>query len=171
MKTNLVATLIALCAITARAESGAGSDAPAIEATSPGRVEIVGEGVISTSGNQTFPSQDRVTGDLWFSVYEDSFDEQSIMVSRQTESGWASPEMASFSGKWGDRAPRFSPDGSTLFITSNRPRPGMSEAGDMNVWRLERTESGWGEPQLLPSPVNSEASDIHPSVTLAGIWV
>ena len=47
----------------------------------------------------------------------------------------------------------------------------MSEAGDMNVWRLDRTESGWSEPELLRSPVNSEASDIHPGMTSSGIWV
>jgi Tol biopolymer transport system component len=134
-------------------------------------VEIVGEGVISTAENQTFPSEDPVTGDLWFSVYEDSFDRQTIMVSRRSESGWSTPQIASFSGVWGDRAPRFSPDGSSLFITSSRPRPGTGEAGDMNLWRLARTESGWGEPELLGPPVNSADSDIHPSITSGGIWL
>lgn len=134
-------------------------------------VEIVAEGLTSVSLNQTFPSQDPVTGDLWFSVYVDSFDGQTIMVARKTPSGWAVPEAAPFSGDWGDRAPRFSPDGSELYITSNRPRAGASGAGDMNVWRLRRTESGWAEPQLVESGVNSQASDIHPSITSTAIWV
>lgn len=134
-------------------------------------VAIVAEGLTAASLNQTFPSQDPVTGDLWFSVYLDSFDGQAIMVARRTLSGWAAPETAPFSGDWGDRAPRFSPDGSELYITSNRPRPGTSEVGDMNVWRLRRTESGWTEPELVESGVNSQASDIHPSITSTAIWV
>lgn len=134
-------------------------------------VEIVAEGLTAASVNQTFPSQDPATGDLWFSVYEDSFDDQTIMIARRTPSGWAPAEPAPFSGKWGDRAPRFSPDGSELLITSNRPRPGASETGDTNVWRLRRIESGWSEPELLESGVNSEARDIHPSITSSAIWV
>jgi hypothetical protein len=52
-------------------------------------VEIVGEGVISTEESQTFPSEDPITGDLWFSVIGRSFDAQTIMVARRTDSGWA----------------------------------------------------------------------------------
>jgi hypothetical protein len=134
-------------------------------------VEIVAEGLISTSSNQTFPMEDPATGDLWFSSFEGSFDEQTILVARHTDDGWAPPEVASFSGRWGDRAPRFSPDGSYMLITSNRPRPGSEENGDMDIWRLERTEDGWSAPELVPSPISSPAPDIHPSVTGAAVWV
>jgi len=135
--------------------------------------QIVGEGVISTSGNQTFPSQDPLTGDLWFSVYEGSFDDQTIIVSRSSGARSGAPEVASFSGTWGDRAPRFSPDGSTLLFTSNRPRPGASETGDMNIWMVEHLAAGqgWSEPRILESAVNSMSADIHPSVTSEAIWV
>jgi len=137
-----------------------------------GVVEVVAEGVISTSENQTFPSEDPLSGDLWFSVIGDSFDEQSIMMARRTGNGWAPPEVASFSGTWGDRAPRFHPDGSFLLFTSNRPRPGSSGLGDMNVWRVERNgHGGWSDPELVDGPINSVGSDIHPSVTAAGVWV
>jgi len=132
---------------------------------------------VQIPGNQTFPAIDPVTGDLWFSVYEDSFDGQTIMMATKTETGWAAPEVAPFSGRWGDRAPRFSPDGSYLLITSNRPRPGTRRAGDMNIWRVERSdgsdgsEAGWGEPRFLEAPVNTPAPDFHPSITSSAIWV
>jgi len=103
---------------------------------------------VQVPGNQTFPAIDPVTGDLWFSVYEDSFDGQTIMVAKKAETGWAAPEVAPFSGRWGDRAPRFSPGGSYLLITSNRPRPGTRRARDMNIWRVDRTDAGWGEPRF-----------------------
>jgi hypothetical protein len=167
MKQGLMGLLIAIVAC-GRPEAEREGSLP--EAMAEG-VAIVAEGLTAPSVNQTFPAQDPVTGDFWFSVYEGSFDDQTIMVARRTPSGWASPENAPFSGEWGDRAPRFSPDGSELYITSNRPRPGASDGGDMNVWRVRRTESGWGEPELLQSGVNSEARDIHPSITSSAIWV
>ena len=133
--------------------------------------EIVAEGVVSTARNQTFPSVDPVSGDLWFSEYNDSFDEQTILVSHQVDETWQHPEVASFSGKWGDRAPRFSPDGSSIYFTSNRPVVGREALGDMNIWKVARSDEGWGEPTFVDSPVNSESSDMHASVSENGIWV
>ncbi len=149
------------------------------EEASPGEVaseamgvEIVAEGVVSTEDSQAFPSEDPQTGDLWYSVLRSgSFDDQTILVARRAESGYGDPEPAPFSGEWGDRAPRFSPDGSSLYITSNRPRPGSSEAGDMNVWRVQRTEGGWSQPEWIDTQLNSQGADIHPSVATSGIWV
>jgi Tol biopolymer transport system component len=172
MKHRLVVA-VAWCALGACAAPEERDEArvPPDGAQGSTRVEIVAEGVLPKSESQTFPAEDPATGDLWFSVIGESFDTQTVRVARKTDSGWASPEIAPFSGVWGDRAPRFSPDGASLYVTSNRPRPGSSEAGDMNVWRLERTGTGWSAPVLVDSPVNSEASDIHPSITSSAVWV
>jgi hypothetical protein len=135
-------------------------------------VELVGDGTISTGRNETFPAEDPVDGDLWFSVYEDGFDAQTIMVARRTASGWATPVTAPFSGRWGDRAPRFSPDGRTLYFTSNRPVDADADAaGDMNIWRAQRTTDGWDAPEIVPPGVNSGARDIHAAVTDRAVWV
>ncbi len=136
-------------------------------------IELVGEGTISTDRNQTFPAQDPTDGSLWFSVYENSFSAQTIMFAEQTESGWSDPRVAPFSGDWGDRAPRFSPDGSApaLYFTSNRPRLAGDDAADMNIWRVARLDGRWGTPELVESAVNSDGADIHASVTNNAIWV
>ena len=132
--------------------------------------ELVGPGVISTEGQETFPAEDPVDGSLWFSRYEDDFDEQTIYLARRTGDGWAEPEVAPFSGAWGDRAPRFSPDGSHLYFTSNRPPLAGGEVGDMNIWATVRGEAGtWGPPFLVESPVSvAGAPDIHSAVTATG---
>lgn len=131
----------------------------------------VGEGIISTDRNQTFPTIDPVDGSLWFSVYNDSFDDQTIMFSRRTDTGWAAPEVAPFSGEWGDRAPRFDPDGSALYFSSNRPYPASGSDGDMNLWEVARNGGRWDEPLAVSDPVNSEANDMHASVTDTSIWL
>jgi len=134
-------------------------------------VEIVGSGVVSTEANETFPAEDPMTGALWFSVYERAFAAQTIMVAPRGPAGWSTPVPASFSGRWGDRAPRFSPDGSTIYFTSDRPRTEGAESGDMNIWQVRRAGSGWGEPELLASPFNSESADIHAAATPDALWL
>lgn len=134
-------------------------------------VEVVGQGVISTERNETFPAENPGDGSLWFSVYDHSFADQTIMVAQRTASGWAAPEVAPFSGEWGDRAPRFSPDGTALYYTSNRPRTLGGSPADMNIWRISRAGDAWGTPELVESPLNSDAEDIHTSSTDQAIWL
>jgi Tol biopolymer transport system component len=147
-------------------QSGAGS---ASEGSTV--VEVVGAGVISTERKETFPAVGPMDGTLWFSVYDDSFDDQTIMFARRTDTGWTAPEVAPFSGEWGDRAPRFTADGSALYFSSNRPVEGMESGGDMNVWEVAITINGWGEPMLLKRPVNSDANDMHASMTNSSLWL
>jgi hypothetical protein len=83
-------------------------------------VEVVGQGVISTDRNETFPAEDPTTGALWFSVYDSSFDAQTIMFAERTASGWAEPDVAPFSGHWSDRAARDL--SGRLVVSSSLPR-------------------------------------------------
>jgi Tol biopolymer transport system component len=165
----LAALLAVACSQAGEDHARAGEDGPDTDAGPA--VRVVGEGVISTDRDQTFPAEDPQRGDLWFSEIGQSFDEQTIMFAGRQDSGWLTPRIAPFSGTWGDRAPRFSPDGTAIYFTSNRPRPGATDAGDLNIWRVERRADGWGEPELVQSDVNSGGSDMHVSVTSAGIWV
>lgn len=131
--------------------------------------ELVQPGVVSTERNETFPAVDPVDGSLWFSVYERDFDRQVMMRAPRGASGWSDPGEAWPSGSWGDRAPRFSPDGGRLFFSSNRPLPGSDAAGDYHLWVVERTDGAWGVPRPLPEPVNAaQGADRHASVTRSG---
>ena len=66
----------------------------------PDIVERVGEGAVSTGRNETFPEIDPANGWLYFSIYDDSFDQQSIWYSRPAANGgWEAPEPAAFARK------------------------------------------------------------------------
>jgi Tol biopolymer transport system component len=131
--------------------------------------ELVQLGVISTDRNETFPAIDPADGSLWFSVYTENFDRQVIMRAARGGSGWERPAVVAFSGgDWGDRAPRFSPDGKRLYFSSNRPRAVGAAGGAFHLWVLDRTGREWSEPRLLPAPINSSAADRHSSETRAG---
>lgn len=137
-----------------------------------GEPELIGPGLISQPDrHETFPAIDPRDGSLWFSVYDDSFDEQTLMFARWTGAGWTEPEVAPFSGTWGDRAARFSVDGAMLYFTSNRPREPGGSSDDMNIWGVRRNAGAWGNPELVPGPLNSEANDIHSSATRRSMWV
>jgi WD40-like Beta Propeller Repeat len=115
------------------------SDAPIAEPM------IFGEGVIST---QDF--------DDYFAFTPDG------------NGKWTEPEIAPFSGQYNDGEPCISPDGNRLFFKSNRPVTGQTPRRDADIWFVEKTATGWGEPQHLDAPINTDAYDWHPSVTKDG---
>lgn len=92
-----------------------------------------------------------------------------ILVVKRIEGRWSKPEVAPFSGNYMDLEPAISPDGQRFFFMSNRPGPGVTEPlGSEDIWVMERTAEGWSEPANLGPPVNTEAPEFFPSVTLDG---
>lgn len=137
------------------------------------QVEMVQPGIISTSINETFPMVNPVDGSLWFSRYDRGFADQTIWRAPRVGGEWGEAEVVPFSGRWGDRAPRFAPDGSRLYFTSNRPGDGGTRPGPFHIWMVERTNDGWSAPVHLPEPINvAGAASIHVSVAGDGtLWV
>ncbi len=94
-----------------------------------------------------------------------------IMVARREGGIWGEPRVAPFSGVWRDFEPFVAADGRRLLFLSNRPprgedpRPGW---GHQNIWQVRRQDEGWGEPELLPGPVNTDAPEFYPSLTADG---
>lgn len=82
----------------------------------------------------------------------------SILVSRFAEGRWDSPEPAAFSTDR-DEGPYLTPDGRALFFSSRRPLSGQVEPNE-NLWVVEHTEAGWGEPHPIEGTVNEPAVDL-----------
>lgn len=95
---------------------------------------------------------------------------QSAIMRRTLQNGkWANPEIASFSGRYADLEPAFSPDGKQLFFASNRPLDDTGDAKDYDIWVVARTTaSGWSEPKNIGPMVNTSADEFYPSVTKSG---
>ncbi len=92
-----------------------------------------------------------------------------ICVSRYSNGTWSTPEIVSFSGEYLDWGAKLSPDGKTMLFTSSRPAPGNNEHV-LRIWSVERTSTGWGDPRVLPEPINAPADrwNIDASVTNDG---
>lgn len=103
---------------------------------------------------------------LFYSLYER---QRGFIVTRgEGPAGWTAPEFADFSGRYSDLEPFITHDGAWLYFISKRPAPGETEAGEWDLWRVPRIESGWGEPEILPAPVNDEHKEFYPSLTTTG---
>jgi hypothetical protein len=79
-----------------------------------------------------------------------------IFESHLIDGRWSTPAVASFSGSWSDQFPAMSPDGSYLIFESDRPFTAGGGSADRigNLWRVDRTASGWAAPVHLPESVN-----------------
>jgi len=84
----------------------------------------------------------------------------------EEEGAWTEPEVASFSGSYGAEV-TLSPDGSRILFSSGLPASGSGPPSrNWQVWSVEREGAGWGEPERLEYPVNSDsASADYPTVT------
>jgi Tol biopolymer transport system component len=129
---------------------------------------LVGEGTISTidyEGSATITPDGRA---LYFVKRPPVPYSWTICVSAWSNGRWGTPEVASFSGRSDDTDPFVSPDGSRLFFASHRATPGASPKRDFDLWVVDKSGEGWGEPRPLPTPVNSDREEQHPSVDAAG---
>ncbi len=86
------------------------------------------------------------------------------ITAREGDGGWSRPaNLGSAVNTSGNEiAPHLSSDGSELYFASDS-HPGM---GGFDIYRSRRTGEGWGPPEILPRPFNSDADDVFFSGTL-----
>ncbi|HET6805598.1 MAG TPA: hypothetical protein VFH59_09190 [Frateuria sp.] len=140
---------------------------------------LLGPGVIST-GLQETTAAFAPDGDTVYFLRSDLSEKDDTIVYAQRRDGrWSTPQVATFSGRWHDSEPTFSPDGRRLYFVSNRPlRPGGAPlvaevAGHRfagtNLWYVERQADGrWSAPVHVEGALNDGAQIYNPSVAANG---
>ncbi len=123
-------------------------------------------GFVSTHLNQRDTAWSPNGDELFYSVW--ARNRGVIVTVRRTDGVWGQPEFAPFSGVHSDLEPFISPDGSALYFVSKRPLTAGGEEKDWDIWKVRRSEAGWGEPENLGPPINSEGDEFYPSVTRDG---
>jgi len=110
--------------------------------------------------------------EIYFCRSVGQFNYATILVTRQIRGRWQAAQVASFARNpaYINFEPCLSPDGQKLYFLSNRPdtAAGETEAGDQDIWVVERQGTGWGDPYNLGPPVNSNDEEYYPSVTQDG---
>jgi hypothetical protein len=131
------------------------------------QAQLFAPGIVCTDLNERDTAISPDGKEFYFSIL---LKRRGFIISMKQEKGkWSKPEVASFSGKYSDLEPAFSPDGKKLFFVSNRPLSGQGEPKqDYDIWFVEREGTGWGEPQNPGPPLNSPANEFYPSITKSG---
>ncbi len=100
--------------------------------------------------------------ELYFQVVEIANNKASykIYYTKYVNNKWTEQVEAPFSAnnKIGSSSPFISADGKSLYFVR-----------DGDIWMVERTIEGWGEPQLLPSPINSTSRENSYTETADGV--
>jgi len=82
-----------------------------------------------------------------------------LYCAKYIDSAWTEPVIATFPGDY------YSADGKRLYYTIWN----ADWTTGSDIWFVERTETGWGDPQLLPSPINSSSIDFDYSESNDGV--
>ncbi len=116
--------------------------------------ELVSPGLLSSEQGEYSPTFDVARNELVFMRRTPGRLDYTLYSSRKTEDGWSKPEIMPFSGQSRDAGPSFAPSGDALLFDSER-RSNQVAKGSINLWRVERSASGWSEPVLLgPASIN-----------------
>jgi len=131
------------------AENFSSSGEPYLGQNPPGTTpEYFGAGIIDND-ERVFAITFSPDGKECF--YTKTFDDNTIMTTKEENGKWLEPKIAFFSGKTFDFEPHITPDGTKLIFGSDRALPGTAEKG-MHQWTLKKTDSGWSEPEPMGSP-------------------
>jgi Tol biopolymer transport system component len=135
----------------------------------PGNLpQLFAPGIVST-GMDDLNAVFSVDGTEFFFAVKLPARGRHVMLAMKQERGrWSAPAVLPFSGQYNDADPALSPDGKTLYFASSRPLAAGAPEKDWDIWAVERTASGWGQPRRLDAPVNSAAMEVYPSNTANG---
>jgi hypothetical protein len=128
-----------------------------------------------SAGADRMKSNWRITftpdGDTAYFAASDGFfpatRQATIYRAHRTGSTWSTPAVATFSGTYSDIDPFITPDGSRLYFSSIRPVDGVAR-GDIDLWMVDRSPEGWGDPARLGPEVNSPLDELYPSLAADG---
>jgi Tol biopolymer transport system component len=129
---------------------------------------LFADGVINGLGTDDYnPTLSPDGRTVFFTRRIDRRNNEMIMFSLFENGVWTKPQTANFSGKFFDKEPMFSTDGSKIFFASMRPN-GHDEKANFDLWVSQKTDAGWSEPQNLGKNINSPGYDNYPSVATDG---
>jgi Tol biopolymer transport system component len=134
----------------------------------PDSPSVFMENVVSTNLNERDMAIAPDGSEMFYTIQANQHALSTIIrLKKLSNNNWSAPEVASFSGKYSDLEPAYSPDGKKLYFSSNRPTEG-SNPKDFDIWYVEKAIDGWSEPKNLGTPINTKANEFYPSVTAGG---
>lgn len=130
---------------------------------------VLAPGVISTADfheSLNHLSEDHMT--VYFTRSSRRFEASTLYVSTFLDSVWTEPRMLSFSGTHYDAGLAFAPTQEVAFFTSKRDPARAELSREWNIWQVAFAHDQWGQPEVLPPPINSDSLDCCLTMNAAG---
>jgi dipeptidyl aminopeptidase/acylaminoacyl peptidase len=107
--------------------------------------------------------------EIFYTLQQPRFVTSTILHLIKKNGKWGKPQVAQFSGRYKDLEAAFSPDGQTIYFSSNRPTANNLTKNDFDIWRVKRKPNGsWAEPENLGPIVNTDKNEFYPRITRNG---
>jgi hypothetical protein len=141
---------------------------PYLGEQAPGETPVLfAPGIVSTNTREWSMASTPDGLEIFFGVVTD--ERSWILHTMETGGGWTDLAVASFSGVYNDYDLTMSPDGNRVYFTSNRPADGTGPVlENSDIWYVDRTNQGWGDPVRFPEPINTEMRELYPSESRDG---
>ena len=165
-----LAMVVLMCGGCAQEESAALPEIskPYLGEEPPGDSPVLfAPGIVSTNTREWSMASTPDGLELFFGVVTD--ERSWILHTKEVDGRWTDLAVASFSGMYNDYDLTMSPDGNRVYFTSNRPvdNPGpVLENSD--IWYVDRSVDGWGDPVHFPEPINTGMRELYPSESRDG---
>ena len=103
------------------------------------------ENIVSTNLNERDMAISPDGSEMFFTIQSNQHAVSTIIrLKKLSNNKWSNPEVASFSGKYSDLEPAYSPDGKKLYFSSNRPVAG-NDPKDYDIWYVEKINDSVGD--------------------------
>ena len=106
--------------------------------------------------------------EYYFTVSDQSYRDFDVWMIKKENEKWSRPQKAFFNGEYSEHGMSFSPDGETLYFSSIRPVPMAGVAATWHLWKSEKGDGTWSEPEFVDIPNLRDKLVSHPSVAKSG---
>lgn len=132
-------------------------------------LQVFAPGIISDGLSNRDMTMSSSGNELFFTLQQPRFVSSTILYMRKENGKWGKAMVAPFSGKYRDLEAAFSPDGQTIYFSSDRPLKAGEAKKDFDIWKVKRLANGkYAEPEHLGNIVNSAKDEFYPSITKTG---
>ena len=129
--------------------------------------EVFATGIISTKAPEQCIAFAPGGRELYF--VRETGNIRKIFNMKEERTGWTSPRIVSFSGKYDDAEFSLAPDGNKLAFISKRSLDGKGKPIRFwDIWIVEKTVNGWGDPENPGSVINTDKHEVFPSFSPDG---
>lgn len=129
--------------------------------------EVFAPGIISTGMGEQNGMFSPDGSEFYFTVAAQPGRHYITFVMKREDDIWQKPETVSFYTEYEGGEAFISPDGTRLFFRAERAADGSTKY-ETDIWVSQKADAGWGIPENLGAPVNSDNAEGYPSMSNDG---